>query len=224
MKASGIYTIHHIVSGKKYVGQAVNIGQRWTKHKWELRGGAHINRHLQAAWNKYGADAFKFSVVEHCDVDQLNEREMYHIAIWKSQDLCYNQTEGGGGCRGYVPSAETRAKLSASGKGKVFSDEHRAKISAAKKGKVLSAETKAKMGAANKGNQHSLGYTHTDEAKAKMGAANKGNQHSLGYTHTDEARAKISAAGRNRSDETKAKISAAQIAAWAAKKKKKIIL
>jgi hypothetical protein len=104
-------------------------------------------------------------------------------------------------------SEESRAKMSASSKGKSHSDETKAKMSAAKKGKTHSEESKAKMSAAKKGK------THSAESKANMSAAMKGNQHSLGRTYSAETKAKLSAAnkGKTRSEETKAKISAAHM-------------
>ncbi len=204
MTTSGIYAITNTVSGKVYVGQAQNVEKRWNDHASYLSRGAHINRHLQAAWNKYGADSFEFSVIELCDVDDLDEREMHHIAIWKSQDLCYNQTDGGGGCRGRVHTDEAKAKLSAAAKGNQHSLGH-----------TPTDEARAKISAALKGNQNLLGYTHTDETKSKLSAAWQNRAPA-----SDETRAKLSEAqaGRVFSDEHRAKISAAAKARWAAKK------
>ncbi len=201
---TGVYAITNTVSGKIYVGQAQNVEKRWNDHASYLSRGAHINRHLQAAWNKYGESAFEFSVIECCLVDDLNAREMYHIALWKSQGLCYNQTDGGGGSRGRVPTAE-----------------HRAKIGEANKNP--SDETRAKNSAAKMGNQNSLGHVHTEESKAKISASKR--------NMSDESRAKISesakareaakkaaaAKGKVPSDETRQRMSAAQKARWAAK-------
>ncbi len=225
---TGIYAITNLVNGKIYVGQAANVEKRWRDHKCALTGGYHYNRHLMRAWNKYGADAFVFSVIELCPVDDLDEREMYFIALHRSQGLCYNMTSGGEGTRGLVHTAEHRARNSASKKGNQnrlghtptdearakigeanrnrapISDETRAKQSAAAQNRApISEETRAKKSAANKGNQNALGHTHTDEAKAKMSASGMGNQNMLG--HTD-------------SDETRAKKSESQKATWAARK------
>lgn len=62
-------------------------------------------------------------------------------------------------------SAETRAKMSASHKGKVLSAEHRMKLSLAKKGRTLSPTVVAKI------QRSRAGYRHSIETLAKMGSA-----------------------------------------------------
>jgi hypothetical protein len=47
----------------------------------ELRGNRHPNRHLQSAWNKYGAQAFKFEVLEIVPKDRLTAREQYWLDL-----------------------------------------------------------------------------------------------------------------------------------------------
>lgn len=53
---------------------------------------------------------------------------------------------------GNHPSNETRAKRSASLKGRRFSEEHRAKLAAAHRGRTLSPEHRAKIAATERGN------------------------------------------------------------------------
>lgn len=78
LKQSGIYSIIHISSGKRYIGQAVNIYRRFNTHRSELNSGKHHSILLQRAWNKYGKDAFKFELLEYVtDVSKLEEREQH---------------------------------------------------------------------------------------------------------------------------------------------------
>lgn len=78
--ASGIYAITHIASGKQYIGSAVNIRRRWNQHRRDLNKGSHHSSHLQRAWDKYGAEAFAFTVLEEVgDVTRLIEREQFHM-------------------------------------------------------------------------------------------------------------------------------------------------
>jgi DNA-binding NarL/FixJ family response regulator len=51
---------------------------------------------------------------------------------------------------GYVPTSETRAKISASNRGRVRTLEAQEKTAAAHRGKKLSPETRAKIGAAQR--------------------------------------------------------------------------
>ena len=46
-KICGIYCIENINTNKKYIGQSVNINDRWSKHKNELRQNSHDNDYLQ---------------------------------------------------------------------------------------------------------------------------------------------------------------------------------
>ena len=49
---SGVYQITNKVTGKFYIGSAVNFRKRWNTHKSCLRNNKHANKHLQRAWNK----------------------------------------------------------------------------------------------------------------------------------------------------------------------------
>lgn len=62
----GLYLITNILNGKVYVGQArVNFATRYYAHNYGLTNNVHHNRHLQHAWNKYGKDAFVFSILRY---------------------------------------------------------------------------------------------------------------------------------------------------------------
>ena len=50
----GIYLIRNKANNKVYVGQSVDIKQRWYNHKRGRRNDTHDNEHLQKAYNKYG--------------------------------------------------------------------------------------------------------------------------------------------------------------------------
>ena len=92
----GIYQIKNLLNGKVYIGQSVDIEKRWSTHKAELKNNYHYNIHLQNAWNKYGEDNFEFSIIEECDMDELNAREIFWISKLNSCNSGYNLTTGGG--------------------------------------------------------------------------------------------------------------------------------
>jgi len=87
--SSGVYTITNITNGKYYVGSSNNIKRRWRHHKDTLRRGAHPNKYLQRAFNKYGENNFLFEVIDLTEEYILKEQEMldqnfeatYNIAI-----------------------------------------------------------------------------------------------------------------------------------------------
>lgn len=221
--ATGIYVILNTKNGKVYIGKGKNIASRWKHHKRCLKGNYHYNVYLQRAWDKYGEKAFKFQVLEYCTVEQLDEREMHFIAVYKARGMAYNMTDGGDGVKGLPFSDEHRKNLSIAQKKRApASIETRQKISIAAKNpsvetrkkmsdakKNMSDETKRKIGEAGKGRFQS------DEKRNKLRIANTGKTHSAetrikigntsrGRTHTPEAKQKISEASRRYWEKKKA--------------------
>ena len=58
---SGIYEIVNTVTGKRYVGSAVNLEKRELSHFSGLRRGDHRKAHFQHSFDKYGESAFEFA-------------------------------------------------------------------------------------------------------------------------------------------------------------------
>lgn len=88
---SGIYKIINVVNNKFYVGSAVNLRRRKARHFTELRNNRHNNKHLQAAWAKYGEQAFIFVVVEEvADTTKLLAAENVWLKEHVGKDYCYN--------------------------------------------------------------------------------------------------------------------------------------
>lgn len=59
-----VYTITNTVNGKFYLGSSVQIGDRWKAHLTHLEQNRHHSQAMQRAWNKYGSEAFHFTVVK----------------------------------------------------------------------------------------------------------------------------------------------------------------
>lgn len=148
----GIYLISNTTNGKVYVGSSVHIKNRWKTHKWSLVHDVHANKHLQRAWNKYGADAFVFSIIEECSVDEIGEKEEQYIVKY---DAC-NRKKGYNNdsiCEGRrIVSAETRRKIGEAKRGTRHTEESKQKIRDALKGKPMHTEAfKEKMRVLNTG-------------------------------------------------------------------------
>lgn len=167
-----IYKITNKLNGKIYVGKtARTLDERMKEH---LR---KIETYVERAIAKYGIDAFDVSVIEECDDEKLNEREIYWIAFYNCRrPNGYNLTDGGEGCTGLVLSSESRAKISKAKKGKKghpCSVETRRKISKANKGHSVSEETRARISAAQ------IGKKATKEQRQKISARLKGRNSRL---------------------------------------------
>lgn len=93
----GVYEIHNLVSGKKYIGQSINVEQRLSQHKYNLRNTIHTNERLQTDWQIYGENNFEFSILEYCDKENLNYLEIYYIQKFNTfeKQNGYNLTKGG---------------------------------------------------------------------------------------------------------------------------------
>lgn len=107
------------INKKRYIGQTYSIKNRFYRHKNELLKNKHHNTHLQNAWNKYGIENFEFIILEYCDIELLNEREIYWIKFYDSFNNGYNQTSGDIGCRGYKHTQSEIAKMISSRNPKV---------------------------------------------------------------------------------------------------------
>lgn len=92
----GIYKIENRINGKIYIGQSIAIKTRWQQHKYEANTG-ESQAPFYLALRKYGIENFSFEVLEECPQELLNEKEIFWIAHYKSNDrnFGYNVLAGG---------------------------------------------------------------------------------------------------------------------------------
>ena len=170
-----IYKIINILNQKIYIGQTIcSLNQRFKRHLQESKNYKY-NSHLYSAILKYGEENFEISAIE-IDVpsSQLNEREMFWVTFYQSQNpnIGYNIAEGGNkppkntywkGKKQPSEMIEKRRQKQfgreSPMKGKQQSKDAKDKISRnnAKfwEGKHLSEETKQKLRNKNKGQDNS---------------------------------------------------------------------
>jgi group I intron endonuclease len=229
MATNVIYKIRNVVNGKFYVGSAVDTRTRFRQHRRLLKNGTHHCKHLQAAWNKYGEDVFKFEVVEHVgDRDMLEAAEDRWLVEHVGKPHCYNWGRSAKapwrGTKGTGLSPMTGTSISEERKqflreatleqwknsdprtGRTHSDASKARISA----KVRQAVAEGRGGC----------FIPTEETRAKMSAAMKGHQCAKGHVRTEEHRRKLSEAntgnqnwlGKSHSMESRIKMGTAVLA------------
>ena len=147
-----IYETTNLINGKKYIGQHKGFFDK------NYYGSGKI---MVKALNKYGKKAFKVSLIEECDTQQiLDEREIYWIDYYNADlsHMYYNIAIGGNSIRGFRGknnpmfgkhhSEQSKLKMSINqsksswnkGTKGLYSEEYREKISRGNKGRVKSRE------------------------------------------------------------------------------------
>lgn len=170
---SGIYCIENIINNKKYIGQSKNINGRWYRHKKMLNCGTHDNDYLQKSWDKYGEENFKFYVLEYCNEDELDEKEIYYIDLHNTLDRGYGYNLKSGGQNYGVKLSEYVRKKQSIALKKVYADNEDLRMM--RKNNALeqwsNPEIKAKILGKNNG---MYGKHHTEETRKKMSEQKKG--------------------------------------------------
>lgn len=89
-KGMSIYMIECKESNMCYVGQSTDFEQRITQHQVSLRSNRHSNERLQEDYNKYGPEAFKYTVIKElgpeCNYKDAMREEREHIIKFIKED------------------------------------------------------------------------------------------------------------------------------------------
>lgn len=94
----GVYVIENKITGEKYIGISVKMRKRWKNHRYRLNNNIHHSPKLQNAWNKYGAENFKFYTIYFAftkNSKELLELERFYIEKYDTYTNGYNCTPGG---------------------------------------------------------------------------------------------------------------------------------
>lgn len=88
---TGIYKITNLKNGMCYVGQAVNIADRWRQHiKRGIGAEVPTRNKLYPAMLSIGVENFSFEIVEECERGLLNEREDYWQDYFQAKEFGYS--------------------------------------------------------------------------------------------------------------------------------------
>ena len=91
----GIYKITNKQTGDIYIGQSVNVADRWKQHvKCGLGIDASATNKLYNNMQKYGVWNFTFEILQKCTRDKLNEKERFWIQMYQSNKVGLNVTKG----------------------------------------------------------------------------------------------------------------------------------
>ena len=117
----GIYCFRNIINQKCYIGQAVNLRNRFKQHMFNFKN-MRYNNPLYKAFAKYGLEQFEYLILEYVEMqdnikDILDTLEKKYISEHNSYKQGYNQTIGGDyGILGYKMNEEQKQRLSENSK------------------------------------------------------------------------------------------------------------
>lgn len=94
-----IYCISNNINNNLYIGKTTypNIETRFKEHQRDSRKEKCKDRPLYRAINKYGFENFTISLIDECDIRELEAREQYWIDYYDTYNNGYNATKGGDG-------------------------------------------------------------------------------------------------------------------------------
>lgn len=94
-KPSGIYKITCLPDDKIYIGQSVNVPNRFSEHIKRGLGAEPATRNrLYPAMKKWGVENFIFELLEEVPREKLDERERYWIQFFHSAETGLNGNKG----------------------------------------------------------------------------------------------------------------------------------
>lgn len=115
-----IYQIKNIITNDIYIGSAVSYENRKYYHIYDLINNKHHSSILQNSWNKYGNDAFLFSIIEDVnDNSELLVREQYYIDKLSPK---FNCSKIAGSPLGVKHTLQSRQNMSAAQRGRSLKD------------------------------------------------------------------------------------------------------
>lgn len=186
---------------------------------------------IRIAIQKHGKENFKREILEFCEKDVIDEREIFWIKELDAMnpEIGYNILPGGGSTLGFRHSEETiqnkfigrthseeaRAAIQKFNSGKTLTDDHKKKIGVGNTGKVRSEEMREQLRVINTGRVDSEEIRKNKSlGQQNRAPATQATRDKIGIAHTgkvvsEETKAKQKASALKREkpgEETKAKL------------------
>lgn len=92
MNDIGIYRFQNLITLESYVGQSIQLQERYNHHKREWVSGT---TKFYKAIQQFGWENFSYEILEYCSAEELNEKERYWIDYFDSYKNGYNHNVGG---------------------------------------------------------------------------------------------------------------------------------
>jgi hypothetical protein len=102
----GIFQLQNEVNGKIFVGSSMDLPAIFNRIRFQLFGGAHPNKELEADWRLFGADKFAFEVLEEI-IPREDPNYDYKADLETLEDLWLEKLEPYGD-KGYNERKKTR--------------------------------------------------------------------------------------------------------------------
>ena len=94
-KITGIYKITNLDNGMCYIGQSVDVADRWRQHVKRGVGAEPVTQNkLYPAMKSIGVENFMFEVIEECKGNELTPREKYWTDFYQAQTYWYTVKKG----------------------------------------------------------------------------------------------------------------------------------
>jgi len=197
-----VYCAINSENGKAYIGKSIyGLANRRSNHESACDRG--VEYHLYRAMRKHGKDAFVWRVLDEAQDNELADLEMVYIDLFNTYRDGYNMTMGGEGTIGFIPTSDTREKMSKA---------HRGNKNGL--GVKMTEENRRKLAERMTGNQYTTGKAsprkgipRSEEVKRKISDTLKGRP-GISRPISEETKRKISDTlrGRPLTDEHRKKL------------------
>lgn len=199
MKTGKIYKLISPIDNEPfYVGKTIySIQERLRSHvdktKSKIANGKKLSKkeiYLKFLINLNQIQNVKVELIEECEIEKINEREIFWISEYRTKFKLKNLTDGGDGGLGYKHDSETIKKISENRKGKHAGQEHY------NYGRKIGNEKWFKLSEISKsGKNPNIGKPKSEATKLKISKANSGENNGMfgkSFKRTEEQKEKLS--------------------------------